>query len=219
MASGAAGVPTNNDTGMVEGTGGPGRVIGRNTTGMAGIALRRGRNMRRRLALGVLGNIGTAMAGRTLAGQTGMVHRHWRPGKVAALVAGVALVGGGNVRRRFAQRIDRDISAAMTGRAVGDRHRTGCTGVAHHGRLEGRVVGVTDRTLSRRRDVRGWLAERRRAVVAGRTLAHCSGIVGESGIRPGTRRLVAGIALRSGKDVGRRLDLRIDAQISTAVAG
>lgn len=68
---------------------------------VAGIALCGGRNMGRGLGLRVLGDVGTAVAGRALSGQTGVAHHRWRPGCVAASMAGIALGGRRDMRCRL----------------------------------------------------------------------------------------------------------------------
>jgi len=82
--------------GVIEGGCRPayGRVV-------AGIALCGGRNMGRGLGLRVLGEVAAAVAGRTLAGQPGVVHHRRRPGSIAASMAGVALRGRRDMRCRL----------------------------------------------------------------------------------------------------------------------
>ena len=66
--------------------------------------------------------------------------------------------------------------------------------------------------------MRGWLAQGSCSIVAGRALSNRGGVMGISGGGPCRCRLVAGIALRRGADVGGGLDLCVDRQISTAMA-
>lgn len=61
------------------------------------------------------------------------------------------------------------------------------------------------------------LAQRCCAVVTGRTVACCSGVVGIRSADPGCRRLVAGVALRRGREVGGRFCLGVDRRICSAV--
>lgn len=70
---------------------GEGRIV-------ASIALCSGLDMSRGLGLRVLGEVGAAVAGRTLAGQPRMAHHRGRPGRVAAGMAAVALGGGRDMR-------------------------------------------------------------------------------------------------------------------------
>ena len=107
----------------------------------------------------------------------------------------------------------------MAGRTISDSRRPGRSGVAHGGRTEAGVVLVTGIALRRCRDVGSRLAQCRRPVVAGRTLADGGRVMGESRCRPAAGRAVAGIALRRGADVCRRLDLGIDREVGPAVAG
>jgi len=80
---------------MVEGTSRPGcrRIV-------ASTALRRRGNVRNRLDLRVLRNIGAAVTGRA-TGQARMVHRGRRPGSIARLVTGITLPGRRDMQRRF----------------------------------------------------------------------------------------------------------------------
>lgn len=106
----------------------------------------------------------------------------------------------------------------MAGRAVADGDRPGRPGVTHRGRPEGIVVVMASGALRGSRDMRGRLAQGSHSVVAGRTLADRAGVVGVDGCSPAHRRLVAGIALRRGADVGGWLDLGIQRQIRPGVA-
>lgn len=133
---------------MVEGAGCPGR-----RRAVTGAALRRRRNMRCRLDLGILRNIGTAVARRT-TGQPRMAHGSRRPGGITLVMAGVALTGHRNVRRRLGQGIDCDISTAVTGRTIANRRWSCRCRMVHQGRPERSSVLVTGIALSRRRNVR-----------------------------------------------------------------
>lgn len=145
---------------MVEGTGCPSR-----SRVVTGTALRRRRNMRRRLDLRILRNIGTAMA-RGTACQPRMAHGSRRPGGISLVVACVALTGYRNVRGRLGQGIYCDISATVTGRTVTNRHRSGRRRMAHQGRAERSGVFVTGIALSRRRNMCGRFGQRSRSIVA-----------------------------------------------------
>lgn len=198
---------------MVEGAGCPGR-----RRVVTGAALRRRHNMRRRLDLRILRNIGTAMAERT-AGQSRMAHGSRRPGGITLVVAGVALTGHRDVRSRLGQGINCDISTTVTGRTVANRHRSCRCRMAHQGRAERSSVLVTGIALSRRRNMRRRLGLRSRSVVACRTLADCTRIMHEGRRRPRNSGFVASITLRGGCDVCGRFDLGIDRQIAATVAG
>lgn len=107
----------------------------------------------------------------------------------------------------------------MASRAVADRDRPGRPGMTHRGRPEGIVVVMAGGTLGGSRYMSGRLAQGGHSIVTSRTLADRRGIVGIGGGGPGHRRLVAGVALRSGTDVSGRLDLGIQRQIRPGVAG
>lgn len=128
-------------------------------------------------------------------GQPGVIHRGWRPGDVATIVAGVALTGSWDVCRRLCQGIDCHIGTAVAGGTVPNSNRTGCSGMAHCCRAEGRVVVMTSRALSGGRNMGSRLAKSGTSV-ARRALADGTGIVRKGCIRPGCRRFVAGITLR-----------------------
>ena len=133
---------------MVENASRPGcgRVV-------AGIALRTGADVRRRLGLCVLGQVATTVATCALAIQTSVAHHCRRPGNKTLRMTGVALHCGRNVLPRLGQGISGHITAAMTGRAGGTRHGA----VTHLRRLERNEAGTAVATVagsSRRRDVR-----------------------------------------------------------------
>ena len=93
---------------MVEAASRPGRrrvVTGR--------ALRRRRDVRRRLHLGVLRQIGTAVAGRAL-GKTRMAHRRRRPGHETVGMTGIAFGRHRNMGYRLGLGILGDITAVVT---------------------------------------------------------------------------------------------------------
>lgn len=95
-----------------------GRRRPRHRAFMARVALRRGRRVRDRLHLRVLRKIASAMAGRTLAVQSRMVHRNERERDVTG-VACIALAVGWNVSCGPALRH----LIVMAGRTPPDRRR------------------------------------------------------------------------------------------------
>ena len=132
---------------------------------MAGIALSAsGRNMCRRHHLGVLRDVGAAMAGRTLTRQARVIHGGWRECDETIGMAAIALCRRRDVRRRFSQRIHCRKRSAMTGRTL-----RSSTPVAHPGRLEGGVVAMASVALGAGGDVRRRFAQRSAAVVTGGT--------------------------------------------------
>ena len=204
---------TGHDARMVEGSG---RPCGRRA--VAGTALQARRDMGRWLDLRILRKVAPAVAGRA-TGQAGVIHPGRRPGDITQRMAGIALTGHRDMRRRLGERVDRHVCPAMAGRTVPGRRRTGCPRMVHGGRPETGVVLVAGIALRRTRDMRGRLAQRRCPVVACRTPADGRRIMAESRRRPGGGRSVAGIALRRRADVRRGLDLRIDRKVGTAVTG
>lgn len=123
------------------------------------------------------------------------------------------------MRCRLGQRVDRDVATVMASRAVGDCYRPRRAGVTHRGRPECVVVVMAGGTLRGGRNMGGRLAQGSHSIVTGRTLADRAGIMSIGGGGPGHCRFVAGIALRCGTDVGSRLDLGIQRQVSPGVAG
>ena len=192
---------------MVEAAGRPGR-----RRVVASRALRRRGNVCRRFALGVLGQVGAAVAGRTIR-QTGMIHRRWRPGGEAVGVTGVALAGHRDVARRFGQRVLGNIGAGVTGRAL-----PRCAGMAHLCRLEGNIVVVAGIAGRRGRDVAGRLAKGIGPVVAGRAGSGHHVLVRVAGRLPGRRRM-AGIAPGCRLDVDQRLAQGVGKIVAATVAG
>lgn len=140
---------------MIKGAGRPSR--GR---AVAGVALRCGCNMCRRLHLRVLCDVGSAVAVRAQTLKTGMAHHRWRPGRKPCAMAGVALGNGRNMIDRFSQRIRICITAAMAGGTL-----AGSSGMAHPRRLESRETGVAGVTLSAGRNMVSRFAERGGAIV------------------------------------------------------
>lgn len=108
---------------------------------MAGAALGNCRDVRRGFCLGILGEISTAMAGRT-TGQARVIHRGRRPGYITRLVASITLSGSRNMSGRLGQCIDEDKTTAMAGGTAPHRYRPSRSGMAHRRRTEGRVVVV-----------------------------------------------------------------------------
>ena len=84
--------------------------------------------------------IGTVMTGRTSASCAGVVHgRCDSPAGIAAGIgmAGIALLGSGDVRYRLGQRIGKQVGAVV---AAGTS--SGCASVVHGSRAESDEVGV-----------------------------------------------------------------------------
>jgi len=176
--------------------------------------LRRGRLVGHRLLLGILRNVAAAVAGRTALGHDigqRVIHGGRRPGHVAILVAGIALIRDRHVTTRLGQRIGKQVVAAVAPGAL-----AGAARVVHLGRLEGREIAVTGVALGRGRNMVGWLAQRRLAV-AGIAGAGRRRRMHVSDGRPARRRPVAGVALGTRRNVRRRLDLGIDREIAAAV--
>ena len=151
--------------------------------GVAAVALPRRGDMRIRLAQ----RRGAIVAARTCACRIcGMLEAGAGPRGVAARVAGVALRAGLNVGCRFGQRIGEQVGAAVTGRAIPDRRRAGCSVMAHDGGPESGVVVVAGVALRSRRNVRGRLAQRCRTVMAIHAFAcRDQRVMHEGGRRPG----------------------------------
>ena len=85
---------------------------------MAGIALRRSRNVAGGLGFNTRGH---AMAGIATSGHRrigGGVIEHRTAERRGAAVAGIALRGGGNMVGRFSQGVDRNEATAMAGSAI-----------------------------------------------------------------------------------------------------
>jgi len=196
-------------SGMIEGGSRPG-----NRRVVAGIALGRGRNMGRGFYLRILGNESAAVTGRARTLEAGVTHHRWRPSHKASGVAAIALGNSRNMVHRFGQRIGENVAAAMAG---GTLARRSC--MAHPRRLEGRKAGVAGIALRAGGDVVGRLAQRRCAVVTRGAPAVGAGIVRVNSRCPGSRGVMASIALSAGADVRHRLDLGILGEISAAVAG
>lgn len=89
----------------------------------------------------------------------------------------------------------------------------------HPRRFEGREVGMAGIALRTARNMVGRFSKRRRAIVAGGTLAVSAGIVRVNGCCPGNCRVVAGVTLGGGADVRRRLHLGILGEIGTTMTG
>lgn len=181
---------------------------------MAGVALGRGWNMGRGLHLRILGNKGTAMAVRARALETGMAHHRRRPGHKAPGVAGVALGNRRNVIDRLAQGICEHMATAMAAGTL-----AGCPCMTHPRRPESREAVMTTVALRAGGNVVCRLAQRRCAVVAGRTIAVRAGIMRVNSRCPGSRGIMATIALARGTDMRHRLHLGILGKIGAAVAG
>ena len=129
-------------------------------------------------------------------------------------MASITLGNGRNMVGRFAQCIGKSITAAMTGGTLPRR-----AGMIHSRGLEGGEVGMAGIALRTAGNMVGRFSKRRRAIVAGGTLAVSAGIVRVNGCCPGNCRVVAGIALGIGADVRRRLHLGILSKIGATVTG
>jgi len=153
---------------------------------MATIALLGRGDVRDRLGLGILAQVGAVMAGQALAGKTGVIHgAHQEAGRAG--VAGVALGGRWDMGGGFAH----GRPAVMAGRALAYHGRV----VREAGRLpeDCRMAGVAG--------CRGWnvgrrLAGRVHAVVTGGTSTGGDTAMIEGGCRP-SQRVVASVARRS----------------------
>lgn len=123
---------------------------------VAGVALSRSTDVRGRFGLSILGDIGTAMASRTLPRKTAVIHDRRRPNRKAIGVAGVTLSTGWNVRQRFVLGVLCHISATVTGSAL-----PGGTRVIHPARCpNGESAGVAGVTLISGRYMRCRLGQR-----------------------------------------------------------
>jgi len=205
---------------MVEGDCGP---AGGGT--VAGIALGAGANVGARFGLGVLRQVGAVVAGRAVAGGqrpgcSRMAHRRRVEG--GAVMAGVALRRGRNMRCGFGQGIGEGVAAVVARGAIAGGQRPAGPGVAHDGRVEGGKVLVAGVALRTGRNMVGRFSQCAGAVVAsgadtrnrriGRSM-----VEGDRGPAGGGR--VTGIALRAGADVGARFGLGVLRQVGAVVAG
>jgi len=176
---------------------------------VAAIALRRGHHVIGRLHLRVLGQVSSAVAGRTLTIQTRMVHGRRRESDEIQ-VAGVARPAVGDVGRVPRLSIGEGVRTVVAGRALSGRPN----GMVHGGRLERGEILVASITLLAGRHVGAGLAETAAARrVAGRAPARRRGnqigVVEVQHGRPARRARVAGVALSGRHNVGRRLGLRV----------
>lgn len=120
--------------------------------------------MRKRLNLSILHQIGSSVAGRAIAirnwpGCRSMIHRRWRPDRVAADMTDITLAGGRDMGRGLGQGINRCIASAMTDTAIAHSRRPGSTGMVGYRWRKGIEIGVTDITSCRRRNMAGRLAQ------------------------------------------------------------
>lgn len=143
-----------------------------------------------------------------------------RPG-YRRLVAGIALGRGRNVRGGFGLGVDCNEGSIMATGAVSASDWSGGTAVVHGSRCKSAGIVVASVALGRGRNVVGRFAKGRGAVVTGRAAARdCrrgSGMIEGAG-RPAYCRIVTAIALRRGRNMGRRLHLRILGNKGTAMA-
>jgi len=125
------------------------------------------------------GRLGQAAAAALVAGGTGVVADDYRGGGQCVveggrcpgggrLVACIALLRRGNVGSGLGLGVLAGVGAAMAGRTL-----AGQAGVVHGAYLETGRAGVAGVALGAGRDMGAPLARGHRAVVAGRTLAHC----------------------------------------------
>ena len=176
---------------------------------VTGIARRRGRDVAGRLAQ----RVGPVVAGRAASGHNVLMRVAGRfPGR--SRMAGVAPGRRLDMGQRLAQRVGEIVAAAVASGALPGR-----PGVAHLGRPEGCEIGVTAIALRTGRNVIDRFAERRAAVVAGRTIAGGAGLVGILHQCPAIGRGMTGVALRRGADVGDRFGQGVAIDVSAAVAG
>ena len=187
---------------------------------MAGIALRRGRNMRAWLAGGGDAMAAGATPGHRRGDRIVVEHRAGKGG--GAAMAGIALRGGGDVIGRFRQRVYRYIAAAMASGAIARSQWPGSAAMAHGGRRKGRGVAMAGIALRRGRNMGGGLG-----FDAGR---HAMAGIAASGHRRGGGcmiehraferggRVVTGIALRAGGNMVHRFRQGIDGDEAAAMA-
>lgn len=124
-----------------------GRRPGGEAPRMAGIALRAGRNVNRRLGKGIGENEIAVVTADASASRTGMIHGYRREGGIG-FVTTIALPGRWNMVDGLAQRV----RPVVTGRTAPSGSRAG-TGVVESGRCPCRRRCVTAVALGRRRNV------------------------------------------------------------------
>lgn len=110
--------------------------------------------MRPRLHLGILGKIGTAMAGGTVTRRnrsvrTRMAHHPGCEGNEAVHVTDIALRPGRDMRPRLAERIGTDVRPGVAGRTL-----TGEAGVVHFRRSKCDKIRMTGIALLAGRNMR-----------------------------------------------------------------
>lgn len=129
---------------------------------MTCVALRRRRRVIAWLDLSVLGQIGPAVASRTLT-QHGRRMQHYRRGPTGKTLGmtGVALSADRNMACRLGQSIDRDIATVMASSTL-----AGQPSMIHLSRLESQLVLVAGVACRAGRDVATWHAQRLGPVVA-----------------------------------------------------
>jgi len=116
-------------------------------TGAAG--QRTDRNMHRRLA----GRLDAIMTADTIGIRHPVGKGCRQPGR-RRLVTDIAGLGCIDMGSRFRLGIHRHVSTTVAGIAVAGGDRSGRPGMAHHTRIEGREIGMTDIAGRRRRNVR-----------------------------------------------------------------
>jgi hypothetical protein len=108
----------------------------------------------------------------------------------------------------------------MTSRAIARSQGAGSAGMAHGGGRKGREILMASIALCRRWDMRTWFTLGCDAMATGAPPGHRRGdrIVIKGGTDKGGGALMAGIALRRGRDVIGRFSQCIHCDISTAMA-
>lgn len=163
---------------------------------MARVALRHGAHVGGRFGLCVLGDEGAAVAGGALACESGVVHVGWRPGGVAAGVAGIALSAIRNMSDGLGQCVGVSIGTIVASRAL-----AGESGMVHCCGSEGSEIVMAAIALRTGRDMQGGLSNGGGAVMAGGTFAGSGGVMHKSGGGPVSGGFVADVALCRGADV------------------
>lgn len=142
-----------------------------------------------------------------------MAHHSGREGNKAIHMAYIALRAGRDVCRWLAQCIHAHVGSAMASRALAGQPR-----MIHPCRFESSVIRMTRIALGAGGNMRCHLAERGHSIMAGRTVTSCRRVMRISCASPGCHRLVTGIALRRGRNVGRRFGQRIGSHEGTVMA-
>lgn len=189
----------------------------RNPGLMAGIAGLGSRNMRGRLPA----CIDVVVTSRAATGDNpGMRKTGGLPG--GCRMTRVAGLGRRNMGDVLDLGVDGNVGAVMAARTVAGCDRTGGAAVAHRRRGKSRVILVASVALRRSGDMDGRFAKSAGTVMTGRAATggrRTRGGVIEGGGRPADRRVVAGIALSSGRNMSWGFGLRVLGSIGATVAG